>query len=159
MASQPENSPKKLGVMSPFDHLKTEPPKDGGSPDLQNALLMIGIILVILLGVVTVLLVWKRTVDNPYRTLEVFSAEKYFENPGSLTGNRFQATLRVEGDLGWSAGVGKLMVFSVDGDSRFVPVLVPDDKSNYTFSKGQTYLAKIYVQEGGLLNGTDFKKN
>lgn len=145
--------------MSPYDHLKTEQPKNTGSPGLQKAILVIGIVIAVLLGVLLVLLAWKHTVNNPYRTLEKFSAEKYFENPGSLTGNRFQATLRVEGDLGWTSGVGKLMVFSVDGDSRYIPVLVPDDKLDYSFSKGQTYLAKIYVQEGGLISATDFKKN
>ena len=146
-----------MGAMTPFDGVSAK--ESGGSSSTRK--MLVGLFSVVaLLGVILGgMLIWKKTVQNPYRTLEMFSAEKYFESPNALVGNRFQAILRVEGDLGWTSGVGKLMVFSMDRDPRYIPVLVPDDASLPVFSKGQTYTAQIRVQEGGLLHATDFKKN
>lgn len=146
--------------MSPFQDVPTHGTTPGAPRQHPLKWIIVGLYsLVALLAVVLIAgLLWKRTVNNPYRTLEVFSTEKYFENPRALIGNRFQATLRVEGDLGWSAGVGKLMVFSTEGDNRYIPVLIAEDHLNYSFSKGQTYVAQVTVKEGGLLYATDLKK-
>lgn len=145
--------------MSPFQDLpkSTVPPKKDFP--VKSAIIVVYSLVVVLLLIVVVVLLWRRTVDNPYRTLEAFSAEKYFESASSLTGNRFQAKLRVEGDLGWTAGTGRLMVFSVDGDARFLPVLIKGDADRYAFSKGQIYTAQLTVGENGLLYATDLKKN
>ena len=149
-----------MGVMSPFQvpppHEETEHFRP--SP-IRTMLVVLYSLILILVVTAAGIYTWKHTVGNPYRTLEVFSADKYFENPTALIGNRFQATLRVEGDLGWSSEVGKLMVFTVDGDSRYIPVLVQGDQLKYAFSKGQTYLAQIQVREGGLLCATEIRKN
>lgn len=148
--------------MSPFDDQRgdaSRKPVSSRGGGISKMAIGAAIMLGTLVAVAAVMFFWRKTVDDPYRTLEPFSADKYFENPQSLTGNRFRATLRVEGDLGWKEGVGKLMVFSVEGDSRFVPVLVAGGKLNISFSKGQTYTANIQVQEGGLIHATDFKKN
>ena len=146
--------------MSPFQDL----PQQGGPPRTANHTaekwVLVGVLSVV--GVLTLFLIigflWKRTVNDPYRTLEVLSPEKYFENPRALIGNRFQATMRVEGDLGWQEGVGKLMVFSVADDNRFIPVLVKGENLSYSFSKGQMYLGQVTVGEGGLLYATDLRK-
>src|SRR4051812_6451809 len=50
-------------------------------------------------------------VNDPLRTLEPFPASRYFENYKSLAGSRFRATVRVEADLGWKEGTGRLMLF------------------------------------------------
>jgi hypothetical protein len=151
--------PEKLGVMSPFQ----DAPKPVEAPKkdfpVKSAIIIVYSTVVVLLLVLVVVLLWRRTVDNPYRTLEVFPPEKYFESVQSLVGNKFQAKLRVEGDLGWSAGVGRLMVFSVEGDSRFIPVLVKGDQTGYSFSKGQLYIGQLTVGENGLLYATDLRKN
>ena len=106
MAAQSNRPPEELGVMSPFQDL----PQQGG-PAAATSHSAIKWILVAVFSVVGVLaltlvalLIWKHTVNDPYRTLEVFSPEKYFDNPRALIGNNFQATLRVEGEsLGHAA--------------------------------------------------------
>jgi hypothetical protein len=135
---QPDRSPKQLGVMSPYQDppQPVEPPKEG-FPMKSLIIAIYSTVLVLLLVLVGVLL-WRRTVDNPYRTLEIFPTQTYFDNAPSLFGNKFQAKLRVEGDLGWSPGVGRLMVFSVEGDSRYIPVMVKGDQDSFSFNKGQT---------------------
>jgi hypothetical protein len=161
MTQQSDNAPERLGVMSPFT--QASQPTPPGPP--RNTTPFRWVLVGVSVGIIAVTLVvigavlWKRTVQNPYRTLETFPVEKYFESPQALLGNRFRATVRVEGELGWSLGVGKLMVFSVESDPRFIPVIVKGDNLSYAFSKGQTYLAQIEVKERGLIYATDLRKN
>jgi hypothetical protein len=161
MATTPGNKgPEELGVMSPFRNMPEQshlpPPQDHHHRHhLSWKWVLTGLLFV---GVIVGGVMLDRVMRDPYRTLEVFSVDKYFDNPRSLTGNRFQATLRVEGDLGWSAGVGKLMVFSVENDTRFIPVVVQGNALNFSFSKGQAYLAEIRVEDGGLLYATELRK-
>jgi hypothetical protein len=161
MSQPPDNRPENLGVMSPFDSARRAgaPPPSPRPPHFQWALAGVGAAIVVLAVAIIVVLVWKRTVDNPYRTLETFPAERYFERPQALLGNRFRAIVRVEGDLGWTPSVGKLMVFSVENDPRYLPVLVTGDSQRYAFSKGQTYLAQLEVKDRGLIVATDLRKN
>ena len=96
---------------------------------------------------------------NPYRTLEVFPIGKYLESHRSLLGAKFKMDLRVEADLGWKDGVGRLMLFSGTEDSRVVAVMIPASLSTVYFTKGQTYLAELEVKEGGLIYANSCKKN
>jgi hypothetical protein len=154
-----DRSPKQLGVMSPYQDppQPAEPPKQGFP--LKSVVVAIYSTVLVLLVLLVAVLLWRHTVDNPYRTLEVFPTQTYFDNASSLFGNKFQAKLRVEGDLGWSAGVGRLMVFSAEGDSRYIPVMVKGDQAGFSFNKGQTYVTQLTVGENGLLYATDLKKN
>jgi hypothetical protein len=160
MSEQSKFSPEKLGVMTPFEETAHPP---AHSPHTSRSAIYwalagaLAMALVVGAGVVAVM-IWRSAVENPYRTLEVFSPDKYFDNPRALIGNRFQATLRIEGDLGWSDGIGKLMVMSAENDSRYLPVLVDEDSLTYTFSKGQQFVAQISIREGGLLYATDLRK-
>ena len=91
--------------------------------------------------------------------MEVFPISKYFENYHSLAGAKFKGELRVEADLGWKEGVGRLMLFSTSADSRSIAVFVPGTLANIYFVKGQTYLAELEVKEGGLVYANSCKKN
>lgn len=142
--------------MSPFDELPLS--QDSVPSEKGHHLLAVMVVILGLVVVVLGMLVWRQTVNDPFRTLEAFPVDKYFDTPRALTGNRFKATLKVEGDLGWSAHTGKLLVFSVDGDSRLIPVLVPEDSLRHPFSKGQIYIAQIQIEDGGLIRANDFRK-
>lgn len=100
-----------------------------------------------------------RFLNDPLRTMEAFPASKYFDNYHSLAGAKFKGELRVEADLGWKEGVGRLMLFSTPSDSRSVAVLIPASLSSIYFVKGQTYLAELEVKEGGLVYANTCKKN
>jgi len=100
-----------------------------------------------------------RFLNDPLRTMEPFPTAKYFENYHSLAGAKFKGELRVEADLGWKDGVGRLMLFSTPNDSRYIPVMVPGALGNIYFVKGQTYLAELGVKEGGLVYANSCKKN
>lgn len=97
--------------------------------------------------------------NDPYRKLEEFPVARYFDGYQALSGLKFRAGLRVEADLGWKDGVGRLMVFTPDGDTRQLAALIPPGLSNVFFNKGQTYTAALEVKEGGLIHVDSCRKN
>src|SRR5438477_13038297 len=80
---QPDRAPQQLGTMSPFQ----DAPKPAEEPKkdfpVKSAIIVVYSLVVVLLLVLVVALLWRRTVEDPYRTLETFSAEKYFESAQS----------------------------------------------------------------------------
>lgn len=116
-------------------------------------------LLLVIVGAVAAFLVL-RYLNDPYRTLENFPVAKYLDSYQALAGSKYKATFRVEADLGWKDGSGRLMLFSTEDDSRPVAVFVPASvASNIYFTKGQTYIAEVEVKEGGLIYANSCKKN
>jgi hypothetical protein len=108
-----------------------------------------GLLLLVILG--NVGYAAYRYLNNPYRTLEPFSADKYLADFQPLTGSKFRAEFTVVADLGWKENVGRLMVFTAKGDARPILVLIPPKLSGIFFSKDQTYEISLKVGEGGLI--------
>lgn len=101
-----------------------------------------------------------RYVNDPLRTLEPFPVAKYLDSYKGLAGSKFKGQLRVEADLGWKDGVGRLMLFTCPEDNRPVAVMIPAAVANgIYFTKGQTYLAQLEVKEGGLIYADTCNKN
>lgn len=126
----------------------------------QKAFLVLGICLVlVVLGAIVGGYIM-HFVNDPYRTMESFPVSKYFDDYRSLAGSKFKAIFRVEADLGWRDGAGRLMLFSTQDDPRPIAVLIPAaiTKGIY-FTKGQTYIAEIEVKEGGLIYANSCEKN
>jgi len=92
-----------------------------------------------------------KYLDDPCRTLEPFSVDRYLANFEPLAGSKFAADLKVVADLGWKEDVGRLMVFTAPNDSRPILVLIPPKLSGIFFTKGQTYQVAMEIGEGGLI--------
>jgi hypothetical protein len=157
MASpDPSGTDNSGSVVSPFASAQAS--VGGSSPGWKRfswpALLGI---LVILAGIAAFAVY--RYLHDPYRTLEPFSVGRYLDNYRGLAGSKFRGDLRVEADLGWKEGVGRLMVFSSPNDGRSFVVLIPPKLSGIYFTKGQTYLAELEIKEGGLVYANSCKKN
>lgn len=112
---------------------------------------------VIVLGVIGLLVV--RHLGDPLRTLEPFPVSKYLESYKSLAGSKFRGNLRVENDLGWKEGAGRLMVFSLKEDTRPIVVMIPPSEAATYFTKGQMYQGELEVREGGLIYANSIRKN
>lgn len=141
---------------SPFAHTSVAPP--ASTPRRFSALWVgIGLAVLLLAGGVT----WaiRGLAADPYRTLEVFPLETYLGNYHALEGSHFKATLRVENDLGYSPGVGRLMVFSVEGDGRTLAALIPARLATTLFNRGQVYTAELQVEQGGIIQVNRYAKN
>jgi len=99
-----------------------------------------------------------KYLSDPYRTLELFSSDKYLADFQPMLGGRFRADFKVVADLGWKENVGRLMVFTAPNDNRPILVLIPPKLSGIFFSKGQTYQVALEVGEGGLINADSCDK-
>lgn len=101
-----------------------------------------------------------RYLSDPLRTMENFPVAKYLDSYRGLAGSKFKGQLRVEADLGWKEGAGRLMLFTCPDDNRPLAVMIPAAVANgIYFTKGQTYLSELEVKEGGLIYANSCKKN
>ena len=143
-------------MVSPFAHTSVVPPNSTQPKVPLKWLLIVAVVLLAGGGAAFAL---SHFASDPYRTLEHFPLETYVGNYHALEGSRFKATLRVENDLGYSAGVGRLMVFSIEGDGRTVAALVPARLADTLFSRGQRYTTELQVGSGGLIQVNSYVKN
>jgi len=150
--------------LDPGDNPIISPFSDAESPVLQKhrksrsgLWISLGIALCIVLGIGGFFLT--RYLNDPLRTLEAFPVGKYMESYKALAGSKFRGNLRVENDLGWKEGAGRLMVFSLRDDPRPIVVMIPPSLAQIYFTKGQTYEGELEVKEGGLIYANSIRKN
>src|ERR1700723_4157540 len=102
-------------VISPFAQSEaTITPRRGSSGKL---FLFIGIGMLLMVFAVAATVFAMRYLNDPYRTLEAFPVSKYLDDYHALAGSKYKANFRVEADLGWKDGAGRLMLFSTADDS------------------------------------------
>lgn len=150
--SEPDHSP----IISPFS--------DAESPSLQKRRKSYGPLWIVLGVILLAILVgggffFFRYLNDPLRTLEPFPVGKYMDSYNSLAGSKFRGNLRVENDLGWKEGVGRLMVFTCREDLRPIVVMIPPSLAQIYFTKGQTYEGELEVKEGGLIYANSIRKD
>lgn len=137
-------------VISPFAQTTSTVRQTGGKSGGSWPLYVVsGILAVVILGVIG-FFSFKYMYD-PYRTLEQFPMDKYLADYRSMTGAKFKANLKVSNDLGSKPDTGRLMVFTLQNDTRPLVVLIPPKFGGLFFEKGQNYQASIEVGEGGLI--------
>ena len=158
MDRAPHTSTDPVEVVSPFADTQAAVPRR--EKRNHKLALLIGASVVTLSCISVGVIVVRGYLNDPYRTLEVFPVAKYLDGYRALAGSRFKAEVRVEADLGWKEGNGRLMLFTSSGESRPIAVMVPAALAKDTyFTKGQVYLAELEVKEGGLIYANACKKN
>lgn len=154
----PQGIDQQQKVVSPFAHTQAVVPTKKSK---SGKIIIWIVVAIVLLGAGAfsgVLLT--RYLNDPLRTLENFPVAKYLDSYRSLAGSRFKGQLRVEADLGWKDGTGRLMLFTCPEDNRPIAVMIPASVANgMYFDKGQTYLCELEVKEGGLIYANSCKKN
>ncbi len=157
-AEQTPDSNSPDNIVSPFSEVEGQVPQP--KRDRSRTILIVGIILLLLVAGAVGGVVLNGYLNDPYRTMEDFPVEKFLDSPRSLAGSKFKAELRVEADLDYKEGVGRLMLFSGLKDSRPLAVMVPEVVGqDIYFTKGQSYIAELEVKEGGLIYANSCKKN
>jgi hypothetical protein len=144
-------------VISPFAQTTSTVQTRGGGGGNSLALWLVSSLLVLVIVGIVGYFAYKYLSD-PYRTLEPFPMDKYMSDYRSLEGARFKADLKVSNDLGWKADTGRLMVFTVQSDSRPLVVLIPPRLGGLFFEKGQDYQASLEIGEGGLVYADSCEK-
>lgn len=154
--SHPNESPGEP-ILSPFSDTESSSLLQKKRKSKAPLWLSMGLILLLIVGIGSFFLV--RHLQDPLRTLEPFPVGKYMETYRALAGSKFRGNLRVENDLGWKEGIGRLMVFSLKEDPRPIVVMIPPDLASTYFSKGQSFEGELEVKEGGLVYANSIRKN
>jgi len=144
-------------VISPFAKTTSTVQPRGGRGSGSWALWLVSSLLILVVVGIVGYFTYKYLAD-PYRTLEPFPMDKYLADYRSLEGARFKADLKVSADLGWKAETGRLMVFTIENDSRPLVVLIPPKLGGLFFEKGQNYQASLEVGDGGLVYADSCEK-
>jgi hypothetical protein len=144
-------------VISPFAQTTSTVRPTGGKGGGSLALYIVSALLaIVVLGVIG-FFSYKYMAD-PYRTLEPFPMDKYLADYRAMTGAKFKADLKVSNDLGSKPDTGRLMVFTLQNDTRPLVVLIPPKFGGLFFEKGQNYQASLEVGEGGLIYADSCEK-
>jgi hypothetical protein len=144
-------------VISPFAQTTSTVRQSGGTGGGGLALYIVsGLLAVVIVGIIGYFS-YKYMAD-PYRTLEPFPMDKYLADYRSMTGAKFKADLKVSNDLGSKPDTGRLMVFTIQNDTRPLVVLIPPKFGGLFFEKGQNYQASLEVGEGGLIYADSCEK-
>jgi len=144
-------------VISPFAKTTSTVQPRGGRGSGSWALWLVSTLLILVIVGIVGYFTYKYLAD-PYRTLEPFPMDKYLADYRSLEGARFKADLKVSADLGWKAETGRLMVFTIENDTRQLVVLIPPSLGGLFFEKGQNYQASLEVGDGGLVYADSCQK-
>ena len=144
-------------VISPFAQTTSTVQARGGRGTGSLALWLVSSVLLLVVVGIAGYFTYKYLGD-PYRTLEPFHMDKYLADYRSMMGNKFKADLKVSADLGWNADTGRLMVFTVQNDTRPLVVLIPPRLKDLYFTKGQAYQTSLEVGEGGTVYADSCEK-
>lgn len=90
------------------------------------------------------------------RATEQLDSSLYYESANSLRGNSYRIDGEIDSSLGNSPSKGRLFSVKLKNPgsgavSDLLPVLVPPALGTLTIQKGQHYLMKVRVIDGGLL--------
>lgn len=92
---------------APFANaVPTMPTAKRGNPALWAVLGAVGAVALLGLGYVIF-----QSLQDPYRTLDVFPTEKYLSDYQGVVGSRFRANLIVDAELGGSFEKGRILTF------------------------------------------------
>jgi hypothetical protein len=94
--------------------------------------------------------------ETSFRTVEDLDPHLYYESANSLRGNTYRIDAEIDASLGNSASKGRLFSVTLKKPVGatppvILPVLVPPSLGSLTIQKGQHYLMKVKVVDGGLL--------
>lgn len=127
---------------------------------LWVALILGALALAIGIGVIV-----QNTGGDPYRTVPELDLAEYLNNANSLQGNIYKVRGQITQSLGYSRGKGHLFSVEVSGGKSsgkstgdLVPVLVPPKLSYLNLQKGQRYIFRLEVGDGGILLAQDMQK-
>jgi hypothetical protein len=144
----PEDESDSPRIISPFAQTTSTVRKSSGSGSGSIALWIVSTVLVLAIVGIIGYFTYKY-LEDPYRTLQPFTMDKYLDDYRSMTGNKYKADLKVSAKLDWNPNTGTLMVFTLPNDSHQLVVLIPPKLSGLYFTKGQNYQASLEVGQDG----------
>ena len=123
-----------------------------------------------LIVAIAVGIIVQNTGGEPYRTVPELDLADYLNNANSLQGNVYKVRGSIAQSLGYSREKGRLFSVEVSGGGNnngnggdnntgtVLPILVPPSLSYLNLQKGQRYIFRLEVGDGGILKAQDMKK-
>ena len=98
--------------------------------------------------------------SDPFSKLTVLPVSDYKVNANQLRGNVYRTEGTIDDQLKWTPGKGRLFSVEItDGQETFpVGLLVPAEKSGENIQRGQTFIFKVEVGDGGTLIVQELQK-
>lgn len=95
-----------------------------------------------------------------YRTLERLDPAAYYENANSLRGNTYLIEGMVVNALGANPDKGRLFSLAINSSQRtwVLPIFIPKELMGLNIQKNQRYMAKVKVNDQGLLHVLEISK-
>lgn len=95
-----------------------------------------------------------------YRTLERLDPSAYYENANSLRGNTYLVEGTVMNALGSNPAKGRLFSLAVNFSQHtyVLPVFIPRELMGLNIQKNQRYMAKVKVNDQGVLHVLEISK-
>jgi hypothetical protein len=124
--------------------------KSGKSPIVWMGLVAAAAVLV-LAGIV-----FMRSIDGgQYSPLPVAD---FAGSPKNFSGNRYEFEGRVDRQLGFEEGVGRIILTQSVSDEAPVPLYVAAEHENFSPNPGQVYRFSLRVDGDGILNVEAYEK-
>ena len=101
-----------------------------------------------------------QMLGGKYRTLERLDPSAYYENANSLKGNTYLIEGTVVNSLGSNPTQGRLFSLAVTSSQRtwVLPIFIPKELMGLNIQKNQRYMAKVKVNDQGVLHVVEISK-
>ncbi len=87
---------------------------------------------------------------SEFSKLEPLPVGTYLSRPGDFLGNTYSLKGRIDSQIKWEEGVGRILAVKTDGSSTRLPVFVPA-AAGQNLHVGQIYEMRAVIREGGLI--------
>ena len=90
---------------------------------------------------------------------EALPIDDFISTPKNFSGNSYALTARIDRQMGFEEGVGKIVLTrTIEDVESFIPLFVGVDIQGFNPSPGQLYEFTVRVDGNGLLNLVDYAK-
>lgn len=87
---------------------------------------------------------------SEFSKLEPLPVGDYLRRPGDFLGNTYLLKGRIDSQIKWEEGVGRILAVKVEGSPARLPVFVPIE-AGQNLHVGQIYQMRAGIREGGLI--------
>ena len=129
--------------------------KNYNSKSGKSPLLWMGVVAALAVVALIAIVLLRNTGGGKYAPLPVAD---FAQSPKNFSGNRYEFEGRIDRQLGFQEGVGRIILTqSVEGESP-VPLYVAAEHENFSPNPGQVYRFSLRVDGDGILNVEAYEK-
>lgn len=128
---------------------------DYNSKSGKSPLLWMGVVAALAVAALIGIVLLRNVGGGNHAPLPV---SEFAKSPKNFSGNRYEFEGRIDRQLGFEEGVGRVILTqSVSGDSP-VPLYVAAEHENFSPNPGQVYRFSLRVDGDGILNVETYEK-